>query len=125
MKDKKCRLLAEIGYFESRSESDKGMAAVMHVSLNRKKHPSLWPSTLHGVVSQPRQFSYRWDGSMKKGYVEKKQHIRSSVIAYKVLSGEIPDVSKGATFYFRKELSPVWSKKLTKTVVIGEHIFYC
>lgn len=125
MKNSSCKLLAEVGYYEARSESDTGVAAVMHVVVNRKNHPKLWPNTKREVVAQKKQFSYRWDGSMKMGFKEREAHIRAAIIASKVISGEISDPTNGGTFYHTKAVSPSWAKKLTKTKVIGEHIFYC
>lgn len=109
---------------ESRSESDKGVAAVLHVIMNRVNHPKMWPSTISGVISQPWQFSYRTDGSLEKGFTDKRQYRRIAVIAKKVLDGEISSPVGDSTHYHTKQVKPVWREKLTKIGSIGRHIFY-
>lgn len=123
MKSVECKWLTEMGYHESRSESDKGVAAVMYVVLNRAKHPSLWPSTVKGVITQKSQFSYRFDGSLEKGFTDKKQYRRIAVIAQKVVSGEIASPVGSATHYHTTSISPYWSKVKRKVVQIGNHVF--
>lgn len=124
MKSVRCKLLTEVGYMESRSESDKGVAAVMHVVLNRANHPKMWPSTIAGVISQPWQFSYKNDGSLEKGFTDKKQYRRIAVIARKVMDGEVESPVGLATFYHTKQVAPSWRQRVVKVGSIGEHIFY-
>lgn len=122
---KRCALLREVAYFESRSESDEGVAAVIHVVLNRVNHPKQWGDNVFDVVYQKAQFSYVWDGSLDRGVLEKQQIERLSKIVVGVLTGEIKDNTMGAMFYHTISLKkPVWTKKLKQTVVIGNHIFY-
>lgn len=124
LSDKTCKLLAEVGYYEARSESDEGLAAVMHVVLNRANYPRMWAKTPQGVVAQKHQFSYRWDGSMRKGFAEKKAYKRSILIAKGVIDGTIDDITDGSNHYHTNYVSPKWRHSLTKKVVIGNHIFY-
>lgn len=124
LRDKTCKLLAEVGYYEARSESDEGMAAVMHVVLNRATYPKMWGSTPHSVVAQKHQFSYRWDGSMKKGFAEKKAYKRSILVAKGVIDGTITDITNGSNHYHTNYVYPKWRHSLKKKVVIGSHIFY-
>lgn len=49
-------LIARIGQLECGGESDIGQQAVFEVILNRVASPE-WPNTVHGVLSQKRQFS--------------------------------------------------------------------
>lgn len=125
-KDKTCNLLAEVGYYEARNQKDdEDVAAVMHVVLNRADHPKRWSDDPHKVVSQPWQFSYRWDGSMKRGFAEKKAHKRMMVIAYKVVNGKIESPVGLSDHYHTKDVKPNWDwKKLTKIAVAGDHIYY-
>lgn len=122
--NKECKWLAEVGYHEARGESDKGVAAVMHVVLNRKNHDTMWPATVSGVVTQKAQFSYRHDGSMKRGFAEKDQYKRMVKLAKAVVHGKIEDPTDGAVFYHTKAVKPGWSKRVKKLDVIGSHIFY-
>lgn len=120
----KCKLLAEVGYHEARGEPDRGIAAVMHVVKNRANHPKYWPYTLRAVVYQKQQFSYTHDGSLKKGFTEKRAHDKVMAIAWDVYSGMTEDPTNGGTYYHNNKVNPVWRTRLDKTVVIGNHIFY-
>lgn len=122
-KSRKCRLLREAGYYEARNQSDKGVAAVMHVILNRVNHKA-WASSVEGVLSEPHQFSYRFDGSMKKGFAEKEQRDRIAVIAMKVIEGKIPSPVGKAVFYHSDAVSPYWSRKVKFVRKVGRHLFY-
>lgn len=121
---KKCRLLVEMGYHESRNQSDKGVVAVMSVVMNRASHPTKWPNTIRGVLSQRHQFTYKWDGSLKKGFTEKEQHTRIALLAHSVLSGGIDSPVEQATFYHTNRINPVWSRHKVKVAQIEEHIFF-
>lgn len=121
---RQCKLLSEVGYHESRGESDKGVVAVMSVVLNRVEHPSKWPNTIREVVYQKRQFSYTHDGSLKRGFTEKEQYTRIALLAHSVLNGGIDSVVGNATFYHRKDISPSWSKHKVKVAQIDAHTFY-
>ena len=122
-KSRKCRLLREAGYYEARNQSDKGVAAVMHVILNRVNHKA-WASSVEGVLSAPHQFSYRFDGSMKKGFAEKEQRDRIAVIAMKVVEGEIPSPVGMAVFYHSTQVFPSWRNRVQYVDKIGSHLFY-
>lgn len=121
---RQCKLLLEVGYHESRSESDKGVVAVMAVVMNRASHPTKWPNTISGVLSQKHQFTYKWDGNLNKGFTEKEQYTRIALLAHSVLSGGIDSVVGKATFYHRKDISPSWSKHKVKVAQIDAHTFY-
>ena len=122
-KDNVCKILSEVGFYEARSEGDKGMKAVMFVVLNRVAHPK-FPDSVHKVVSQPYQFSYRHDGSMKKGFNDEASYERSLIIAHKVLGKELKDLTNGSTFYHTKSVFPKWRLKFKQEVIIKNHIFY-
>lgn len=122
MKNNDCKWMAQALYYESRSESDKGVAAVAHVILNRMNH-KYWPSTVKGVITQHKQFSYRHDGSMDKGFTDKKQYVRVAVIAAKVLEGEIASPVGNSVYYHRHDVSNKWTKVKRKVVQIGNHVF--
>ena len=122
MKNNDCKWMAQALYYEARSESDKGVTAVAHVILNRVNH-RYWPSTIKGVITQPWQFSYRHDGSMDKGFTDKKQYVRVAVIAAKVLEGELKNPIADATYYHRWDVYNKWTKMKRKVVQIGNHVF--
>lgn len=122
MKNNDCKWMAQALYYESRSESDRGVAAVAHVILNRT-NDKYWPSTVKGVITQYKQFSYRHDGSMDKGFTDKRQYVRVAVIAAKVLEGEISSPVGNATHYHTISVAPVWAKVKRKVAQIGNHVF--
>lgn len=123
MAERDCKLLVQAGYYESRSESDEGVVAVMHTVLNRKADRR-WGNTIREVLYQKWQFSYTMDGSLKKGFTEVDQHRRIALLARGVLNGDIEDPTGGALFYHNNTVSPRWSKKKVKVAQIEKHTFY-
>ena len=117
-----CRMLKEALYWEARGESDKGVIAVAYVILNRANHKN-WPSTIKGVITQPWQFSYRMEGNYQNGFTDKKQHRRMTIIAAKVLEGELKNPIGEAVYYHRYDVSNKWTKVKRKVVQIGNHVF--
>jgi spore germination cell wall hydrolase CwlJ-like protein len=123
------RCLAEAVYFEARSESEEGQAAVAQVVLNRVKS-GLYPSTICGVVFQNRsrykacQFSFACEGRSLR-ITEQGSWDRARRIADEVLNGKmyVAEVG-GATHYHANYVRPRWAKRLKKMDVIGRHIFY-
>lgn len=125
MKDKVCRVLTEVGYYESRNQPDKGVVAVLHVVLNRVKHPTRWGNSVKEVVYAPWQFSYTHEPHVKKGYKDLKSKRRIAVLAWKVLNGKEPDPTNGADMYHASRITPKWQwTKVKKIGKIGEHVFY-
>lgn len=123
------RCLAEAVYFEARSESERGQAAVAQVVLNRVKS-GLYPSTVCGVVYQNRhrhlacQFTFACEG--RSLAINEPDSWRLAVeIARNVVDGKtyLPDVG-ASTHYHAKYVRPYWAKRLRKMDVIGTHIFY-
>lgn len=112
-----CRAVAQAVYFEARGEGYKGMQAVANVIMNRTKTRGISP---RAVVRQPKQFSYRTrkDLSMR----EKAAANRAYEIAHKATTGQLKDITGGAT-YFRTVSSGSW-KGLRRTVRIGSHHFF-
>ena len=61
---------------------------------------------------------------MDKNIRKAKSHPRWSE-AYKIASNLCDtNYTKGADHYHADYVTPYWAKSLTKTVVIGRHIFY-
>jgi N-acetylmuramoyl-L-alanine amidase len=118
-----CSLLAEVAYYEARSESDDGAMAPMFVAINRVKG-NLTARNLRKVVYKPWQFSYTHDGSLDRGVKEPQQYKRMLVLAHSVWYGEVEDPTMGSTHYHTQTVKPVWRHKLNQTVVLGRHIFY-
>jgi spore germination cell wall hydrolase CwlJ-like protein len=123
------RCLAEAIYFEARSESDEGRAAVAQVVLNRVKS-GLYPDTVCGTVYQNRnrylacQFTFACEGKSLR--ITEPESWRSAVrIAREVFEGTTYLAEVGAsTHYHANYVRPYWAKKLKKMDVIGRHVFY-
>jgi spore germination cell wall hydrolase CwlJ-like protein len=123
------RCLAEAVYFEARSESERGQAAVAQVVLNRVQS-GIYPSTICGVVYQNRhrhlacQFTFACEG--KSLAITEPEPWRVAVqITSDVVSGKTYLADVGAsTHYHAKYVRPYWAKRLRKMDVIGTHIFY-
>jgi spore germination cell wall hydrolase CwlJ-like protein len=125
--EQKC--LANAIYFEARSESLKGQAAVAQVVLNRVRNPA-YPSTICGVVYQNDnwrnrcQFSFACDG--RKDRVLSPSHYRTAEqIAMAVTAGKIfiPEIGS-STHYYATYVRPGWARTMEKMKKIGLHIFY-
>ena len=126
---KEQRCLAEAVYFEARSESVEGQAAVAQVVLNRVKS-GLYPSNICGVVYQNRhrhlacQFTFACEGKALR-IRDTESWERAKQVASAVLEGKtyLADVG-GATHYHADYVRPYWARRLKKMDVIGRHIFY-
>jgi spore germination cell wall hydrolase CwlJ-like protein len=118
--------LVEAIYFEAGAEDPIGQRAVAHVILHRVKSPR-FPETVCGVVhdsnSRGCQFSYWCDGR-SDAMSSDERWAKSKQAADEVLSGNYPDVTKGALFYHAYFVKPRWSRKMTRTATVGGHIFY-
>jgi len=122
------RCLAEALYFEARGESVKGQFAVAEVILNRVDQET-YPDTVCGVVKQGTgrkyqcQFTYTCDGHAEV-IAEPKAFDRVAKIARLMIDGAARPLTKGATHYHTRAVSPSWSRRLPRTATIGVHHFY-
>ena len=123
------RCLAEAVYFEARSESEAGRAAVAQVVLNRVKS-GLYPNSVCGVVYQNAnrymacQFTFACEGKSLR--ITEPGPWREAVrIAREVYEGTTYMADVGAaTHYHADYVRPYWARKLQKMDTIGQHIFY-
>ncbi|RWO90112.1 cell wall hydrolase [Mesorhizobium sp.] len=116
-------------YFEARSESVRGQAAVAQVILNRVRNPT-YPNSICGVVYQNDswfnrcQFSFACDGRKKRidspAAYKTAQEIAMAVTAGKIF---IPEVGS-STHYYAQYVHPGWARTMQKMTKIGLHIFY-
>lgn len=138
--------LAKNIYYEASGEDIRGQFAVASVTLNRVKD-SRFPTTICEVVKQTTisniskklvcQFSWyceeekkrsgipirNKDGSPNQPVIDKFQV--ASMVALAAMSGEVIDVSKGATHFHNPNIvKPAWSNTLQRTARIGNHDFY-
>lgn len=122
------RCLAEAIYFESRGQPIAGQIAVAEVILNRVDSPN-YPDTICGVVSQGEerrgacQFSYRCDGRPEV-VTERAAWAKAGKIAHLMMNGRPRTLTRNATHFHTAQVRPGWSRRLTQTARIGDHVFY-
>ncbi|QIE47514.1 cell wall hydrolase [Pseudohalocynthiibacter aestuariivivens] len=122
------RCLSEALYFEARGESVKGQFAVAEVILNRVDSPN-YPNTICGVIKQGTgrkfqcQFTYTCDGH-KEVIAEPRAFERVGKIAKIMTKADERPLTKGATHYHTRAVSPRWSRVFARTATIGVHHFY-
>lgn len=122
------RCLSEALYFEARGESVKGQFGVAEVIMNRVDSAS-FPNSVCGVIRQGTgklyqcQFSYTCD-RRDEVIREKAAFNRVAKIARVMIDGAQRSLTKGATHYHTKAVSPRWAKKFPRTATIGVHYFY-
>ncbi len=120
--------LSEALYFEARGESIKGQFAVAEVIMNRVDS-SGFPNTICGVIRQGTgrkyqcQFTYTCDGH-KEVIAEPHAFERVGKIAKVMVKGATRPLTKGATHYHTRAVSPRWSRVFARTATIGVHHFY-
>lgn len=121
-------------YHEARSEPLLGQHAVAHVTMNRAGRD---PDKACGVVFAPKQFSWANPLTEVKGaerarraakFIPKddKAWLMARSVAYHVVEGNLPDITKGATHYHTKFVHPSWRKSLERVYIagVGVHLFY-
>ncbi len=109
--------LALVGYHEAKGESDRGMIAVMQVTMNRVKSEK-FANTICGVVYSKGQYSWTKHNPKIK---EQEQYERAKRLAYDVVNGKHHDISGKALFFNSLHKRP---KGTVCTVRIGGHSFY-
>lgn len=112
---------------EAGGEGVRGMQAVANVIMNRTDGKF---SKASEVCLKPMQFSM-WNkkqDQLKEVISKAQQHSRwkdAILLVMQARDGKLIDITDKSRFYFNPKLaSPAWAKKLTKTVVIGNHDFY-
>ncbi len=126
--DPERRCLAEAVYYEARSESDDGQAAVAEVILNRAAS-GRYPTDVCEVVYQRNaracQFTYTCDGSIGRAPVERAAWVRAEQVATAVAEGRRPRIlPERSVNYHADYVAPGWGRRLERVQQIGAHIFY-
>ena len=120
--DAEWQCLAQAIYFESRGEPLDGQIAVAEVVLNRRDSRQ-FPGSVCGVTHQGCQFSYVCDGNsdtMRSGIAK----ARSEKLASLMLAGRKRALTDGALYFHSRAVRPDWSRRFSRTVTIGHHMFY-
>lgn len=141
--DHEISCLADNMYWEARNQSIKGMLAVGYVTMNRVADDR-YPFKVCEVVEQGPvreswkkngefypirhrcQFSWYCDGKADDvPNADAELYTLIKAMAFKIyFSGDGNDFTEGATHYHAHYVSPEWAATKTKTVQIGDHIFY-
>jgi len=119
--------MARTLYGEARGEGARGMQAVANVIINRVKQGGWYGASVKDVVLKPYQFSCWNENDVNRTIIlnaNSAQLATARNIAERVISGELPDITGGATHYHAKSITPYWASSLTKTATIGNHVFY-
>ena len=111
--------LAKNIYFEARGESLEGMLAVGIVTLNRVKSPN-WPNSECGVVWQPKQFSWTWDGLSDK--INDDKAYAQALYAAR-LARNLSKI-KNADHYHNYTIWPNWADSKKLLGFVDKHMFY-
>jgi spore germination cell wall hydrolase CwlJ-like protein len=142
-------IIALIADAEARGEEEAGEIAVMWTIKNRtiaghwfldKELVAAGLSTFHAVALKngiPKnctipvyQYSCLKDGTPDRAHMMKialnpeRDKLLFVDIAWSVINGEIPDPTKGATYYYNPDLcTPFWASTFMETAMIGHHRF--
>jgi len=119
--------LARSIYFEARGQSDREMAAVGHVVVNRVRQ-SGFPDDICGVVKDggeqpPCQFSWWCDGRPDVA-ANQREYNRAVRIARGILDGSVADPTDGANMFHNRAASPDWAGEAEPRGRIGDQYFY-
>lgn len=120
-------------YHEARGESTEGQTAVAIATINRIE--SNWfPSTMEGVITQPGQYSWYWDGKSdkpKKSEVYENCHHLASVLIgmwrnnhdkYREMVGQ--KGLEGVYWYHNTKVIPYWAYEYKYVHLVDNHKFY-
>lgn len=128
MTDDQLDYMARTIYGEARGEGSKGMQAVANVIMNRVNAGSWYGASIKDVCLKPYQFSC-WNNDDPNRQIimnaTPAQLATARAIAEKVVNGNLPDITGGATHYHATSIAaPYWTASMRKTATIGHHIFY-
>ena len=122
---KQVTCLAENAYYESRSDSRRGMIAVSQVVMNRAEIIKATPcKVVFERNSRGCQFSWTCD-SQRSGW-DRRSYRTALAVAHDVYYGKTKDIVNGATHYHTKAIKPYWSRsrKFVRLHNIDSHIYY-
>ena len=120
--------LARIAHGEAAGEGDQGLAAVMHVALNRAR---LSGRPLEEELDRPNAFEPRTNPATwnKLSTMKPEQYANAARVAQAVLSGQIPDPTNGATHFYSPTAQAALGRERPAWAVgdgfkLGNHTFY-
>lgn len=123
------RCLSEALYYEARGEGTAGQKAIAEVIFHRMRTGnygnSICAVVYEGANHPHCQFSFTCNGDLAR-----PKHAvawtRAQTLAARILTGEVrlSNETDGATNFHAVSVEPDWAMALTRTVQIGNHIFY-
>lgn len=120
--------LTQALYYEARTESEEGQAAVAEVILNRA-NSGRYPRDVCQVVYQRNsrtcQFTFTCDGSIGRSAINSVAWQRARRIAQSVYTGQSKlALPQNSVNYHATYVRPGWSARLERVRRIGAHVFY-
>lgn len=115
--------LANAVYFEARGETLEGQLAVAEVVMNRARS-GRYPATWCGVVVQRSQFSFVRAGIIPPANRSSEAWRRAVAIARIAQSGTTRMLAPNVLWYHANYVRPSWGRRLSRSALIGAHIFY-
>ncbi len=115
--------LANAVYFEARGEPLEGQLAVAEVVMNRARS-GRYPTTWCAVVTQHAQFSFVRHGVIPAADRGSEAWKRAVAIARIAQQGSNRMLEPEVLWYHANYVSPSWGRRLSRSSVIGAHIFY-
>lgn len=115
-------------YYEAGNQDEAGEQAVAQIVLNRVRHPA-FPSSVCGVVYEGStrttgsQFTFTTDGSLLRP-ADAAGWERAYRVAKAALDGYVYAPVGWATHYHANYVLPYWASTLSKSAIVGAHIFY-
>lgn len=122
-------------YFEASGESQEGMAAVAHVTINRAKRSD---KELCDIVAEDNQFSWANGNNIvrtKEGWylspglrakINRKSPQWANAHSIALAALYTDDLTGGATHFHTPDVNPSWNKMTGMQFIrrIGNHLFY-
>jgi len=109
-------------YHEARGEPLQGQLMAARVIMNRMQSPR-WPSSMCGVITQDRQFSfYRKDNTPKPR--DEVAWAKAQKLATDIINDPNILPYSTADHYHTIDVHPVWRRKLHRVARIGRHVFW-
>lgn len=130
--DRDVDIVARTLWGEARGEGRVGMTGVACVIRNRVRHPGRWGEDYRSVCLAPGQFQAwgLWRTSLARARLlavtgADPSFTTAIAVAVAVMAGKMPDITGGATCYYRVGTRrPGWARGLRPTCRIGHHLFF-
>lgn len=122
-------ILARTLYGEAQARNQEDAVGIACVVLNRVGYGGRYGDTVADVCLKPKQFSCWNPGDpnlkrIKKAHLGQAWFSECFRIADAAVSGDIHDVTGGATHYHTKTATPYWSKGKNPCFDSGAHVYF-